>query len=85
MTTVSLQVSGAWAGTSGGWRPAVSGTLNQSTLSDESASEFESRAAAVAFYEQFVLPELPDDEGATPDGCKFRLVHADGSTEQGTF
>jgi len=85
VSAVSLQVSGQWAGTMGGWRPVVSGTLNQSNLSDESASEFPSREAAVAFYEQFVLPELPDDEGATPDGCKIRLVHSDGSTEQGTF
>jgi hypothetical protein len=83
---VQLQVRGNWAGVIGDqWRPAVDGTINQTNESAESASTFASRESAVAFYEDFILPELPDDEGATPDGCKFRFVHADGSTEQGTF
>lgn len=83
---VQLQVRGQWAGYVGrDWRPAVDGTLNQTSESAESASTFESRESAVAFYEDFVLPEMPDDEGVTPDWCEFRLLHADGTTEWGTF
>lgn len=41
-----IEVRGVWAGGTGDWRPACSGTLNQSGFSDEYASSFDSRAEA---------------------------------------
>lgn len=37
---VQIQVSGEWAGTSGGWRPAIDGTLNQTGEDPAEASTF---------------------------------------------
>jgi hypothetical protein len=41
-----VQVRGVFGGTSDGWRPAITGTLNQTGLSDAEASTFESYGAA---------------------------------------
>lgn len=43
-----IQVRGEWAGSVGGWRPAVSGSVNQTGLSDEHASTFASEIEAEA-------------------------------------
>ena len=40
-TRYRVEVRGEWAGGLGGWRPAVSGTLNQTGMSDADASTFE--------------------------------------------
>lgn len=35
-----VQVRGEFGGATGGWRPAITGTLNQTGASDEAASTF---------------------------------------------
>lgn len=41
MQTFQIQVRGSFGGTTGGWRPAVTGTLNQTGRSDAEASTFD--------------------------------------------
>lgn len=54
-------LSNEWAGTlRDGWRPAVAGTLNNTSLSDDAASTFDSAAEAANFLARFVVPEEPD-------------------------
>lgn len=81
MIKVRLEVHGEWAGSVDGrlyWRPAVTGTLNQTGKDDYDASEFSSRDEAYAFYEQFILPELPETEPCGKDPV-FRIVRLDSS------
>lgn len=48
-TQFQIMVRGEWAGdVSPGWKPGIAGTLNQSSLSDDEASCFDSREQAVA-------------------------------------
>lgn len=56
-----IQVRGEWAGTVGGWRPAVAGTLNQTSMSDESASTFEWLDDATRFVREHILPEFSEE------------------------
>ena len=53
-----IEVHGNWAGSSGSWRPAISGTLNQTGEDDESASTFRSHEEASVILENVVLPIL---------------------------
>lgn len=41
-----VQAKGDWAGQTGGWRPAIDGTINQTGRSAEEASTFTNRGEA---------------------------------------
>jgi len=73
---VTLEVSGEWAGTIGGWRPAVSGSLNQTNESDEHASLFTDRDCAMSFFEDCILADLIQGD-MTSSKCHFRIVGQD--------
>ena len=55
-----VQVRGEFAGSVGGWRPAITGTLNQTGLDDAEASTCDA-------HEVTTLVELVLLEGARPD------------------
>jgi hypothetical protein len=74
---IKLEVSGEWGGAVGDWRPAITGTHNQTGRSDEEASSFETHDDAMAAYENLVLPEHLYE----PEKASFRLVLEDGETE----
>lgn len=63
MTRYMIQVlANEWAGTlRDGWRPGVDGTLNNTNMSPEEASTFDTRADAERFLRDFVVPEGPTD------------------------
>lgn len=70
---VTIEVTGQWAGSVGDWRPAVTGTLNQSTYTDAEASTFTDYDSAMAFFEECILPDLPEEPSCS-DQPHFRLV-----------
>lgn len=51
-------------GTFGGWRPAITGTLNQTGKSDAEASTVETYADAEKLYESALVEMDNDDERA---------------------
>lgn len=68
-TRYVIEVKGNWGGASGSWRPAVTGTLNQTGRSDEEASTFDTHEAAKAILDNVILPEAgPSDDSVTPGG-----------------
>lgn len=51
-----------WAGgLQSGWRPAIAGALNQTGLSDEEASTFDTEEEARAVLADLVIPQNPDE------------------------
>jgi hypothetical protein len=55
MTQYQIMVRGEWAGDiTPGWKPGIAGTLNQSTLSDDEASCFETRDEALAVAQEWI-------------------------------
>ena len=46
MARYRIEVHGEWAGMVGAWRPAISGTLNQTGRDDVEASTFDTRDEA---------------------------------------
>lgn len=76
MATITVEVRcvrgvGEWGGSPLGfrWVPAITGTLNQTGLSDDEASTFTTLADAQAAVEA-VRSQFPDDAG-----YECRLVH----------
>jgi hypothetical protein len=76
MAQFTIEVSGQWADSVGDWRPAVSGTLNQSEFTDEVASTFGSRDSAMGFFESCIQPDL-DDDPRCAETPRFRLRSGD--------
>ena len=67
-----IQVRGQWAGAIGSrWRPAVAGTMNQTTLSDSEASLFDTHDAAQSALDWMM--SLVEDERLD---ATFRIVLA---------
>jgi len=72
-----VQVTGEWAGVSGGWRPAVSGTLNETGRDDTWASTSDTREEAQDTLEYVLLPELgtdPEDGDPRDRAPRFRII-----------
>ena len=72
-----IQVTGDWGGAIGGWRPAITGTLNQTGQDDAWASTEDTRDAAEATLDAVVLPHLTSDtaDGDPRDNApRFRIV-----------
>ncbi len=63
-----VQARGEFGGTSGGWRPAITGTLNQTSLSDADASTTES------YGEAQELLALVQNEGAAVEDTRVHEV-----------
>lgn len=78
MAQFTIEVSGPWADSVGDWRPAVAGTLNQSSLTDEAASTFRSLEEAEEFFDTMILPDLVGDFAQTSRPI-FRVVGDDGT------
>ena len=77
-----VQVSGRFGGGLGGWRPACTGTENQTGGSDEDASTFDTydEAEAYADHLRTTYVDARDDESghASPrDEIRFRVVTLD--------
>jgi hypothetical protein len=72
-----IQVTGEWAGTLGGWRPAIAGTVNQTGESDAAASTFTTHDEASIALDRVIGPQLASD-AATGDprdnAPRFRIV-----------
>lgn len=67
-----IQYRGEWGGAlASDWAPAVTGTVNQTGESNESASTFESRDVAEAFLDDELRPQ------ADPDRVEFRVLKID--------
>ena len=79
MSYYRLEVSGAWAGRDGSWRPAFDGTWNQSGLYARSASTFDSFDEADAIRLDMVREAsggLLDSDGIASAEILFRVVEA---------
>jgi hypothetical protein len=75
-----IQVTGEWAGVVGGWRPAISGTVNQTGESDDDASTFASHDEAQTTLDRVCLPLLTSDpaDGDPRDNApRFRIVQVE--------
>ena len=66
-----IEVSGEWAGSVGGWRPAIAGALNATGRSDEKASTFETREEADDVLEYDCLSQQTGGDQNAPE---FRVV-----------
>lgn len=68
-----VEVAGNWAGSTGGWRPAVCGVMNQTGKDDREASTFTTLAAARAMRDQ--LRDVADDHERAHcwDRAEFRV------------
>jgi hypothetical protein len=72
-----IQVTGEWGGSVGGWRPAITGTLNQTGREDAWASTEDTREAAEATLDAVCLPLLtsdPADGDPRYNAPLFRIV-----------
>lgn len=70
-----IQFWGTWGGqVATDWRPAVTGTLNQTGRSDLDASTFETWGAAVAVLDDIIRPAAGDAERKSI--VQFRIVEA---------
>ena len=72
-----IQVRGEWGGSVGGWRPAITGTLNQTGQSDDYASTEDTHEAAQATLDGAILPLLtsdPADGDPRANAPRFRIV-----------
>jgi hypothetical protein len=68
-----IQFRGTWAGTRADrWEPAITGTLNQTGVDDETASMFDTREEAEAVLDSVVRPA----SGDSPD-VEFRIDEVD--------
>jgi hypothetical protein len=76
MATYQVQVTGEWGGAVGSWRPAVTGTVNQSGLSDAEASTCDTHDEAVALQDNLVQSIESDPQDGDPRACapRFRIV-----------
>ena len=76
MTSYQVQVTGEWGGSVGGWRPAITGTLNQTGQSDAWASTCDSHDAASALLDDLVqnLANDPQDGDPRDNAPRFRVV-----------
>lgn len=70
MRRYQVQVRGTFADSLGGWRPGITGTLNQTGQSDEQASTFADEPSADA------AAALVLDEGARPDDVRVIEVQS---------
>jgi hypothetical protein len=68
MSTYRIEVTGEFGGAVGGWRPAVTGALNQTGQSEEAASTFGTAAEAESVMHH-VVTILHNDRSA-----EFRIV-----------
>jgi hypothetical protein len=73
------QVRGEFGGTTGGWRPAITGTLNQSEFSDEIASVAYTINEVVALITDAMREGADEDEVRYVEGT-VTGVKADGFT-----
>jgi hypothetical protein len=72
-----VQVRGEWGGSVGGWRPAITGTLNQTGRDDAWASTADTHEEAQATLDQAILPLLesdPADGDPRSNAPAFRIV-----------
>lgn len=77
MRSYRIEVRGEWAGSvSSDWRPAISGTLNQTGESDEEASTCDTHDEAQATLENVCLVELPEGEDNRFNAPQFRIVES---------
>ena len=67
-TRCIVEVKGRFGGGTGGWRPAATGTENQTTLSDEEASTFDDLTSAEAYCDHLIQTYCDDD-----DALAFRV------------
>jgi hypothetical protein len=78
-----IQVTGEWGGAVlNGWRPAITGTLNQTGEDDGSASTFDTHDEAAWVLDRVVLPELTSDpyDGDPRDNApRFRITEVESS------
>lgn len=78
-----VQVRGDFGGAVGGWRPACTGTENQTRTSDDAASTFDDAASAEAYADHLrttYTDDRDDESGHTsPDReTRFRVVTVAG-------
>jgi hypothetical protein len=76
-----IEVTGEWGGTVGGWRPAITGTLNQTGGDDEWASTCVGRDTARAMFDAVILPQLPEDDNRF-NGPRFRIVDLETGNDE---
>ncbi len=67
-----VEVIGEWAGSLGGWRPACSGTENQTGQSDAFASTFETQEEAQRYVDH--VSAMVPEEDARECRPRFRIV-----------
>jgi hypothetical protein len=75
MKRFQIQVQGEWAGTTGGWRPGIAGTLNQTGQPDHRASTVDTVAEAFALQELVIAEGAPDYRIHVLEVSETELVH----------
>lgn len=71
-----IEFTGSWGGMlTPGWRPAITGTLNQTRQSDDEASTFSTHDEAASVLENVIGPEVGDAQELGK--VRFRIVEAD--------
>jgi hypothetical protein len=71
-TRCIVEVKGSFGGTTGGWRPASTGTENQTGMSDEEASTFDDHLSAEGYCDHLIQTYCDDD-----DALAFRVRAVD--------
>jgi hypothetical protein len=72
-----VEVRGEWGGMVGGWRPAITGILNQTGRDDDAASTTDTHEEAAMLLDEVILPELPGDgldDDVRFNAPEFRIV-----------
>ncbi len=62
-TRCIVEVKGAFGGTTGGWRPAATGTENQTLVSDQEASTFGDLTSAESYCDYLSQTYCDEDSG----------------------